>query len=119
VYEDSWLDRMVENQKNFVNTPYGSYSDSNRQNTKVTYSGAPDAPRAPWQKSRSSQVIRPEEKKAESFGAGDAVTHPIFGDGMILNAKKMSGDVLYEVAFDKVGTKKIMGNFAKMSRKEQ
>ena len=53
---------------------------------------------------------------AETFSVGDSVTHPVFGNGFILSAKQMSNDVMYEVAFDKVGTKKIMGNYAKMKK---
>ena len=47
-----------------------------------------------------------------SFSAGERVHHKAFGDGMIINATKMGNDYMLEVAFDKVGTKKIMANFA-------
>ena len=57
------------------------------------------------------------EAPAETFTVGERVTHPVFGDGTVLSARSMAGDVLYEVAFDTGGTKKIMGNFAKMKRK--
>lgn len=39
---------------------------------------------------------------------GDMVIHTAFGEGMVLNVLKMSGDALLEVAFDSVGTKKLM-----------
>ena len=50
------------------------------------------------------------------FSVGERVSHPVFGSGTVLGVKPLSGDVLYEVAFDTAGTKKVMGNFAKMTR---
>ncbi len=64
-----------------------------------------------------SPAVSPKpQAPVEVFNQGDAVKHPTFGDGFIVSAKKMGGDVLYEVAFEKVGTKKIMGKFAKMTK---
>ncbi len=48
------------------------------------------------------------------FSEGARVVHPTFGEGTILSAKKMGTDTLYEVAFDTVGTKKLMATFAKL-----
>ncbi len=47
---------------------------------------------------------------------GDRVRHITFGEGEILSAKPMGADVLYEVVFDKVGTKKLMGTFARLKK---
>jgi DNA helicase-2/ATP-dependent DNA helicase PcrA len=44
------------------------------------------------------------------------VRHATFGDGEIFSARPMGGDVLYEVVFERVGTKKLMGNFARMKK---
>jgi hypothetical protein len=41
-----------------------------------------------------------------------------FGDGTVLSAREMGTDVLYEIAFDDVGTKKLMATFAKLKRAE-
>ncbi|MDR0222491.1 MAG: UvrD-helicase domain-containing protein [Oscillospiraceae bacterium] len=54
--------------------------------------------------------------RAAVFGDGDRVRHGIFGDGVVIGAVPMGGDVLLEIAFDKVGTKKIMANFAKVEK---
>ena len=51
-----------------------------------------------------------------SLQAGDRVRHLSFGDGEILSARPMGGDVLYEVIFDRVGTKKLMGTYAKLKK---
>ena len=47
---------------------------------------------------------------------GDRVTHITFGQGEILSARPMGADVLYEVIFDKVGTKKLMGTYARLKK---
>ena len=39
---------------------------------------------------------------------GDQVVHTAFGDGLVISVLKMNGDALLEVAFDKVGTKRLM-----------
>ncbi len=39
---------------------------------------------------------------------GDAIEHRTFGKGMVLSVRPMGGDALIEVAFDGVGTKKLM-----------
>jgi DNA helicase-2/ATP-dependent DNA helicase PcrA len=54
--------------------------------------------------------------ESASFRAGDSVSHKVFGKGMVVSAKPMSGDTLLEIAFEKVGTKKLMANFAKLKK---
>jgi DNA helicase-2/ATP-dependent DNA helicase PcrA len=39
---------------------------------------------------------------------GDMLTHKAFGTGMVLSIQPMGGDALIEIAFDTVGTKKLM-----------
>ena len=43
------------------------------------------------------------------------VSHKTFGQGMIISAKPMGNDCLLEIAFDSVGTKKLMAGFAKLT----
>lgn len=45
---------------------------------------------------------------------GDKVSHATFGEGTVMKVTPMGNDFLLEIAFDKVGTKKIMNNFAKL-----
>ena len=52
------------------------------------------------------------------LSAGDRVRHPMFGEGLILSANKMGADTLYEVAFDTVGTKKLMAKTASAHMKK-
>ena len=39
---------------------------------------------------------------------GDQVIHTAFGTGIVLSVLKMNGDALLEIAFDQVGTKRLM-----------
>lgn len=50
------------------------------------------------------------------FSAGDCVKHKAFGKGMVIEAVPMGDDVLLTIAFDKVGTKKLMAKFAKLDK---
>ncbi|MBQ7055240.1 MAG: ATP-binding domain-containing protein, partial [Oscillospiraceae bacterium] len=51
---------------------------------------------------------------AIDFSVGDRVRHKVFGEGTVLSITNMGNDNLIETAFDKIGTKKIMANFAKL-----
>ena len=78
--------------------------------------GAPRVPGGAGSPRRSPSAPRgglgrPETKapaSLPSFQKGDAVVHKAFGTGMILNVTPMGGDALVEIAFDSVGTKKLM-----------
>ncbi len=43
---------------------------------------------------------------------GDMVQHTAFGKGLVLSVIKMNGDALLEIAFDELGTKKLMAKSA-------
>lgn len=55
-------------------------------------------------------------KSSVTYTSGERVQHNIFGDGTILSAKPMANDTMLEIAFEKVGTKKIMANYAKLKK---
>ena len=42
------------------------------------------------------------------FRKGDMVQHNVFGNGMVLSVLKMGNDAMLEIAFDQVGTKRLM-----------
>ncbi len=50
-----------------------------------------------------------------NYQIGQRVFHKTFGEGMILSLTPMGNDTLLEIAFDTVGTKKIMAGFAKLT----
>lgn len=53
---------------------------------------------------------------AGTYRVGDTVLHKTFGTGLIVSATPMANDTLLEVAFDKVGTKKLFANFARLTK---
>lgn len=81
---------------------------------------APQPAAAPRSGSRVSNSSAAAKVSAPSAGAallaGDRVSHKVFGEGMVISVTPMGGDNLIEVAFEKVGTKKIMSNFAKLTK---
>ncbi len=90
---------------------------------KVVYSAANKNPVGFGTKSVSlqSQIAANSAKKPEvkcniDFAVGDRISHKVFGEGTIVSVKKMSTDSMLEVAFDKVGSKKLMANFAKVEK---
>ena len=71
-------------------------------------------------KMTSGKGFAPTVKKPtgarETFSVGERVSHPVFGNGVIMSVTPAGPDVLYEIAFDNFGTKKMMGNYAKITR---
>jgi DNA helicase-2/ATP-dependent DNA helicase PcrA len=57
-------------------------------------------------KPKVQTVSVPEYRK------GELIEHRMFGKGMILTVQPMGGDALLEIAFDQVGTKKMMAKTA-------
>ena len=53
---------------------------------------------------------------AERFAAGDRIRHGMFGEGEIISAVPMGGDVMYEIEFDNGSKKRLMGNYAKLKK---
>jgi len=71
----------------------------------------------------SSELTRRSRKPRrdstyEKFEVGDIVSHATFGRGEILSASEVGADTLYEVAFETVGTKKLMATYARLRRHE-
>ena len=67
--------------------------------------------------SRPSPALeKPKRAPSEIFEPGDTVRHASFGIGVVLTARPMGGDTLYEIAFEKVGTKKLMATYARLTK---
>lgn len=66
----------------------------------------------------SAFTARGANDKRESFAPGDKIRHSTFGAGVIVSAKPMGGDTLYEINFEKVGTKKLMATYARLTKAE-
>ncbi len=61
-----------------------------------------------------SATAVPTAKVSKIFSPGDIVSHIKFGKGMVISADSMGSDVIYKIAFDNFGTKKLMGTYAKL-----
>ena len=59
-------------------------------------------------------AMRANQAVSADFSVGERVRHKVFGDGTVLSVKKISNDAMVEIAFDSVGTKKLMANYAKI-----
>ena len=68
------------------------------------------------QLARSKKTAGGAPKETVAYAAGEKVSHSIFGEGVIVSVKPMANDSMLEIAFDKVGTKKIMANYAKLKK---
>lgn len=84
---------------------------------RLYYSEAPTSTKSP---TANTLTINASPAKAaashsEMIAPGKRVKHRAFGEGTILSAKKMGNDILYEIIFDTVGTKKLFGNYAKLT----
>ena len=52
-----------------------------------------------------------QRKPIVPYNIGDRVNHLSFGDGTVIGVTPMSSDFMYEIAFDTVGTKKLMATY--------
>ena len=72
----------------------------------------------PHYHSESSMVSAKPSAPMLELQQGDMVQHAAFGRGMVLTVTKMGGDALLEIAFDDIGTKKLMAKTASVYLKK-
>lgn len=68
--------------------------------------------------SKPSQSTQSTAPSFRTFNAGDKVRHSTFGVGTVVSSKPMGKDVLYEINFEKVGVKKLMATYARLTKAE-
>lgn len=88
-------------------TSYSPYSSSYVQPVKK-----------PQAKHITSSVAAAAKAGYLELNQGDMVMHAAFGRGMVLSVMKMGGDALLEIAFDDIGTKKLMAKTASAHMKK-
>ena len=97
-----------------------TYGSSSTGSTTSRYSGSDSGTKASGGFSRGGFSGTPSKAEASAssvnFAVGDRVEHKTFGQGLILSAKAVGGDMILEIAFDDVGTKKIMAKMAKLKK---
>ena len=98
----------------------GGYATANRYATFETqnrpwndYSAYRAKPAQP-----SYSVASTQKESYLELNKGDMVHHTGFGKGMVLSVMKMGGDALLEIAFDQIGTKKLMAKTASAHMKK-
>ena len=74
--------------------------------------------KAPVRKLGNSMVTSAQSCAVLELNQGDMVSHAAFGRGMVLSVMKMGGDALLEIAFDDIGTKKLMAKTASSHMKK-
>ena len=81
-----------------------------------SYRGVPAMPEKKPQYTTYTAPARPATYL--ELNKGDMVEHTAFGRGLVLSVMKMGGDALLEIAFDRIGTKKLMAKTASSHMKK-
>lgn len=100
--------------------PEDVYVKKGGYQTAPTYTTAYTTPnyRKPAANMSSFTYTTPEKTTYLELNKGDMVMHTAFGRGMVLSVVKMGGDALLEIAFDRIGTKKLMAKTASVHLKK-
>ena len=104
---ESWEERDSD----YGDRGYGSYGGyGQRSAAPVVTRREPAEPKAGALRSAAgaSKAAPKAAAPRMQIQAGETVEHDAFGRGLVLSVRSMGGDALVEVAFDSVGTKKLM-----------
>ena len=104
---ESWEER----DNDYGDRGYGSYGGYGQRTTgSVVTRREPAEPKAGALRSAAgaSKAAPKAAAPRMQIQAGETVEHDAFGRGLVLSVRSMGGDALVEVAFDSVGTKKLM-----------
>ena len=77
-----------------------------------------DYMRSPNKRSEIASYTTSQKVSYLELNKGDMIQHAAFGKGMVLSVMKMGGDALLEIAFDDIGTKKLMAKAASAHMKK-
>jgi DNA helicase-2/ATP-dependent DNA helicase PcrA len=96
------------------NADFGlTYKEKMEQNREAQRKAVESA-RKPYSKIPPAPMKKPTQK--QDINVGDIVEHVMFGKGDVMSVTKMGADILYEIAFETVGTKKLMGSYVKLKK---
>ena len=113
------IPESVTEKKGAYRTPYAQMGfDYGRSN--YTQYNAPAYPSRSAQNRTSFSSTATVSTKSTylELNKGDMVQHTAFGKGLVLSVVKMGGDALLEIAFDQIGTKKLMAKTASAHMKK-
>jgi len=106
-------------------TPFGISGGFEKRDYKAPFGAGSASKYSPFARERKEMPKaygqNAKSHSAESFGVkkyapGTRVFHSVFGNGEIVSARDLGGDVLYEVKFDSGTSKKLMATFAKLTK---
>ena len=105
---ESWEERDSDYGDRGYGSSYGGYGQ--RSAAPVVTRREPAEPKAGALRSAAGASKAAPKAAAPriQIQAGETVEHDAFGRGLVLSVRTMGGDALVEVAFDSVGTKKLM-----------
>ena len=106
-------EELVVKKGGYTSAPrYSTFeSETNRRwNDYSAYTAKPAQP--------SYSIASTQKTTYLELNKGDMVHHAGFGKGMVLSVMKMGGDALLEIAFDQIGTKKLMAKTASAHMKK-
>ena len=114
---------QAEPEEDYEETDRYGYTRSGWQPERSSGSGAgrKTSSSPGWSTARSSSPPGRRSgggSSGASFRVGEMVEHTVFGRGMVVSVRPMGGDALLEIAFDEVGTKKLMQNTASQYMKK-
>ncbi len=92
---------------------YGSVGSNEDRNYSNGGSDRPNGAKSGWKRSGGISIGRSTASKGKGSGSipiqkGEMVRHDAFGRGMVISVTPMGGDAMVEIAFDDVGTKRLM-----------
>lgn len=104
----------------FVREIPAGYMELDDHTRRTGIPGSPSLPRkSNYLREQSRRTVSAPSVSAQHFSAGERIRHRVFGDGTVISASPLGNDTLLEVGFDTVGTKKLMANFAKITKIEE
>lgn len=91
-----------------------------QERSAASYGHSPYGAYAAAKRPARTTIAPPSEdaRTCLELNQGDMVLHAAFGKGMVLSVMKMGGDALLEIAFDDIGTKKLMAKTASAHMKK-
>lgn len=89
---------------------YSSYGERHKYSGASYSSGSQSSKSFGGYSAAKTTTAAPQQ----NYRVGQRVEHKTFGTGMIVTVSPMGSDTLLEIAFDTVGTKKLMAAYAKL-----
>jgi len=101
-----------------VQEPSYGFGSSYRSYSGDSWSGYSAPTKKPQPKHVTSSIASSAKANYLELSQGDMVMHAAFGRGLVISVMKMGGDALLEIAFDDIGTKKLMAKTASVHMKK-